>query len=323
MKILITGGTGFVGSHLLDQYIQLKEKNLYAIKRWRSPLDNIKHLMERVHWLEADITDASSIEKINSDLKPDVIHHLAGQSFVPASWEYPSKTFQVNAMGAINILEAVRKYSSHSRVQIASSSEIYGKPDKLPITEMQIPKPMSPYGVSKLAMDRMGVQYYYSYGLKVIVTRGFNHTGPRRGSEFVCSSFAKQLVEIKKDKKDYLSVGNLEAVRDFTDVRDMCRAYIYAVMNCKPGEPYNISSGGGIKIKEVLNLLINIIGIRIRIKKDKSRMRPSDVSILVGDSTKFRKQTGWKPEIKFTKTLTDLLQYWEDKLNNESSVHSK
>jgi len=176
-------------------------------------------------------------------------------------------------------------------------------------------RPLSPYAVSKVTQDLLGYQYFMSYELNIVRTRGFNHTGPRRPSVFVCSDFAKQIVEIEKDLCDpTIYVGRLETKRDFTDVRDMVRGYWLALEKGIPGEVYNICSGKGYKIGEILDMLLGMTSNHIKVKKDSARMRPSDVPVLVGDSTKFRKQTGWKPEIPFEKTLKDIMEYWRERI---------
>jgi len=312
MKVLITGATGFVGSWLMMEYPPL---DICACKKFRSDTSNIREdLLNRIDWVDMDITDAHSVNEAIIKVQPDVIHHLAAQSYVPASWNSPTKTFEVNVLGTINLFEAVRMFKKDCVIHIASSSEIYGIPDRVPIDEKVLPCPCSPYGVSKLAMDRLAVQYHLSYGLKTVITRGFNHTGPRRNERFVCSSFAKQIVEIEKGKRDKLLVGNLRAVRDFTDVRDMCKAYKLAIGLCRYGEPYNVCSEKGATIGQVLTKLIDLAKVKIVIEEDKSRLRPSDLQQLIGNCKKFKNMTGWKPEIPLEKTLLDLLNFWRDKV---------
>ena len=236
-------------------------------------------------------------------------------SFVPSSWVYPQRTIEVNVIGSVNIFEAVRKFVPNCIVQIASSSEVYGIPTETPITEKMIPNPCSPYGVSKLAMDRFASQYHQSFDLKTVITRGFNHTGKRRGSSFVCSTFAKQIAQIElKQKQAIMEVGNLEAKRDFTDVRDMITAYILAIEKCEYGTPYNIASGKSRRISEILRILLNFSKVQIEIRQDPTRMRPSDLHTLEGDATKFRKQTGWEINFSIESTLFELLEYWRKKL---------
>ncbi len=311
-NVLITGITGFAGSHLIELLLK-KKLEVYGLCRWRSRTENIEHLNSRIHLIEGDLLDLTSLQKVIMDVRPDYVFHLAAQSFVPASWTSPAVTLEINVIGSCNLFEAIRAAKIDPIVQIACSSEEYGwvNPNETPIKETNPLRPLSPYGVSKIAMDYLGYQYFKSYGIKIIRTRAFNHTGPRRGEVFVCSSFAKQIVEIEKGiKKPILYVGNLEAVRDFTDVRDMVRGYWLAVLKGKPGEIYNIASGKGVKISKVLAMLLGMSKVKITVKQDPSRMRPSDVPILLGDSTRFRKATGWKPEIKLEKTLKDILNYW-------------
>jgi len=323
MKALITGITGFVGSHLAE-YILLTKRNdgteVFGLARWRSDRSNIAHIKDSIRLVECDLRDASSTEKAISEIKPDLIFHLAAQSFVPTSWHAPQETITTNIISQLNIFEAVRKLKIPARIQIACSSEEYGMvfPDETPIKETNPLRPLSPYGVSKVGQDMLGYQYHKSYGLHIVRTRGFNHTGPRRGDVFVESNFAKQIALIEKGKQEpVIYVGNLEARRDYTDVRDMVRGYWMAIdknSNCEPGEVYNICSGNDWKIKKVLETLLGLSHVKVKIQEDPSRMRPSDVEILVGDNTKFRRASGWKPEIPFEKTLGDLLDYWRSKV---------
>ncbi|MEO0074037.1 MAG: GDP-mannose 4,6-dehydratase, partial [candidate division WOR-3 bacterium] len=204
-----------------------------------------------------------------------------------------------------------------ARIQIACSSEEYGLvlPDETPIKETNPLRPLSPYGVSKVAQDMMGYQYHKSYGLHIIRTRGFNHTGPRRGDVFVTSNFAKQIAEIEKGKREpVVYVGNLDAVRDFTDVRDTVQAYYLALEKGVPGEVYNVASGKGYRIREVLEILLGMSQAKIRVEQDKSRFRPSDVELLIGNSDRLTQATGWQPSYGFNQTLKDLLDYWRSRV---------
>ncbi|MFC1513944.1 GDP-mannose 4,6-dehydratase, partial [candidate division KSB1 bacterium] len=247
-------------------------------------------------------------------VKPDKIFHLAAQSFVPTSWKAPTESLVTNIVGQLNIFEAVKKAKIDPWIQIACSSEEYGMvyEDELPIRESNPLRPLSPYAVSKVGQDMLGYQYHQSYGTKVIRTRGFNHTGPRRAFVFVCSDFAKQIVDIEKGKRDpVIYVGNLEARRDFTDVRDTVRAYWHSLEgNCEPGEAYNICSNTTWYIREILDKLISMSKVKIDIQEDPDRLRPSDVPVLLGDNSKFIKATGWKREYEFDKTLEDTINYW-------------
>lgn len=315
-KALITGITGFAGSHLAELLLT-EDVEVHGIQRWRSKADNITHIIDKIHFHEADLLDAHSLYKVIDEVRPHYVFHLAAQSYVQSSWASPSNTLEVNIIGTVHLFEAVRKSEFDITIQIACSSEEYGRvfADELPITEKNPLRPLSPYAVSKLAMDYLGYQYFESYNMKVIRTRGFNHTGPRRGDVFAESTFAKQIAEIEKGKKDpVVYVGNLKAIRDYTDVRDIVRAYYLAVKKCKPGEVYNIASGSGWKIEDVLRLLLSMSKVKIKTIPDKERMRLSDVEVLIGDSSKFRKTTGWKPQIPFEKTMEDLLNYWRERV---------
>jgi GDP-4-dehydro-6-deoxy-D-mannose reductase len=241
------------------------------------------------------------------------VYHLAAQSYVPMSWVAPAETLTTNVIGQTNLFEAVRAVGCATRMQIACSSEEYGMvlPEEAPIKETNPLRPLSPYGVSKVAQDLMGYQYHESYGMHIVRTRGFNHTGPRRGEVFVTSNFAHQIAEIEKgNKPPVIHVGNLEAVRDFTDVRDTVVGYYLALEKGKPGEVYNVATGKGHKIHEMLDALLSFSKVKISTEQDPKRMRPSDVELLIGDSTRLRAETGWKPKYEFTQTMKDLLEYW-------------
>jgi GDP-4-dehydro-6-deoxy-D-mannose reductase len=318
MNVLVTGITGFAGSHLAEYLLaEQPHVKVYGTWRWRSRMENIAHLGDRVTLIECDMRDAVAVRKALLDSRPEAIFHLAAQSFVPSSWRAPHETFATNVQGQTNLFESVRELGLDPTIQIACSSEEYGlvHPDEVPIREDNPLRPLSPYAVSKVAQDLMGYQYHQSYGLKVIRTRGFNHTGPRRGEVFVTSNFAKQIAEIEAGlRPPVIRVGNLDAIRDFTDVRDMVRAYWFAVQKGRPGEAYNIATGEGIHIRELLDRLLAMSTTKVTIETDPDRLRPSDVERLIGDSSKFRQDTGWAPQIPFEKTLRDVLQYWRDRV---------
>lgn len=318
MRVLITGITGFAGSHLAEYILASKpEAKVSGLVRWRSRMDNVLGIRDKVDLHEGDLKDYISIKKCLKDIKPDLIFHLAAQSFVPTSWRLPAETFGINAIGQVHLFEAVLDLGLTPRIHVAGSSEEYGQvnPDEIPMKETNPLRPLSPYAVSKVAQDLLGYQYFRSYGLHVVRTRGFNHTGPRRGDVFVTSNFAKQIAKIEAKKRPpVIHVGNLEAKRDFTDVRDMVRAYWLSLEKGQAGEVYNIGTGRAYSMQEVLDKLLSLSKVRVRVEVDPARLRPSDVPILLPDCSKFVSLTGWKPTIPFVQTLEDLLNYWRERV---------
>jgi len=315
MKVLITGITGFAGSHLAEYALQKSGVKVFGTVRTRSRLDNIRHLLSQLELRECDLRDPFAVQTVLAEIAPDYIFHLAAQSFVPTSWNAPEETLATNILCQLNIFEAIRRLKLDIRVQVACSSEEYGlvHPEELPIKEENPLRPLSPYGVSKVAQDLLAYQYHASYKLFVVRTRAFNHTGPRRGEVFVTSSFCKQVAEIEAgNRSPVLRCGNLEARRDFTDVRDMVRAYWQVLERGQPGEVYVVASGKAYTIKEVLEMVLAKANCSIKVEVDPGRLRPSDVPVLLGDASKIKACTGWRPEIPLEKTLADLLDYWRD-----------
>lgn len=318
MRVLITGITGFAGSHLADYILaNHPDVEVFGTIRWRSRRENICHIEQKIGLFEADLKDIVSLQKCLAEIKPDRIFHLAAQSFVPTSWNCPAETFSINSIGEINLFEAILSLELSPKIQIAGSSEEYGfvYPDELPMKETNPLRPLSPYAVSKVAQDLLGWQYFKSYGLRIVRTRGFNHTGPRRGEVFICSNFTKQIAEIEKGKREpVIYVGNLEAKRDFSDVRDIVRAYWLSLEKGEEGEVYNIGSGKFYAMKEVLDMILSLSKVNVKVEVDPRRLRPSDVPILFSDCTKFVNLTGWKPKIPFRVSLQDLLDYWRERV---------
>jgi GDP-4-dehydro-6-deoxy-D-mannose reductase len=312
-RVLVTGVTGFAGSHLVDYMLERGDCEIFGIQRWRSRTENVEHFADRITMLECDLRDATSTRDTLERVRPEWIFHLAAQSFVPTSWIAPTESLTTNVLAQVNIFEAVRHMKLDCRIQLACSSEEYGMvyPDEVPIKETNPLRPLSPYAVSKVAQDMLGYQYWMSFKVDSVRTRGFNHEGPRRGPVFVASDFAKQIADIEKGRKaPVLHVGNLEAQRDFTDVRDMVKAYWLALEKCEPGEVYNICRGQAWRIQEVLDMLVGMTKVKIEVRQDPARLRPSDVPILLGDNSKFVEATGWQPVIPFEQTLKDMLEYW-------------
>lgn len=317
MKVFITGVTGFVGSHLAEFCLGRPDVEVFGTYRWRSRMENIERIKD-LQLVEMDMLDAASVENAVRSVKPNWIFHLAAQSFVPTSWNAPAQTFTTNVIGQINLFEALRKLDlMETRFLVAGSSEEYGlvHPDEIPIRETNPLRPLSPYAVSKVAQDYLGFQYFRSYGLKVVRTRAFNHGGPRRGEVLLPSDFAKQIAEIEKGAREpVVKVGDLSTRRDFTDVRDIVRAYWLALEKGEPGDVYNIGSGQALSIQEMLDLLLSFSDISIEVRQVPEKMRPSDVKLLICDPTKFRELTGWAPQIPLETMLRDTLDYWRERV---------
>ena len=343
MRVLITGVTGMAGSHLAEYLLTRPELDVFGTYRWRSRMDNLEdviaagkvnriaaggnvrsaeELARRIesearpsclNLIMADLADPSSMRRLVAGLRPDRIFHLAAQSFVPASWDAPAETMHLNVVGQINLFEAIRDAGLDPLVHVAGSSEAYGLvlPGEVPMKESNPLRPLSPYAVSKVAQELLAWQYYRSYGLRAVVTRGFNHTGPRRGENFVTSTFALQIAQIEKGlRPPVIDVGDLESKRDWTDVRDTVRGYWLALEKGVPGEVYNIGSGICRTCREMLDVLLTHTDRQIAVRVDPSRLRPSDVTILWADPSKFQRQTGWRQDIPFETTMRDLLDYW-------------
>jgi len=315
MKVLITGITGFVGSHLAEYCLKKHNIQVYGVKRWRSPLDNLSGIEDKVKLIDCDLRDENCVLLAIQGIKPERIFHLAAQSYVQTSYTAPRDTLETNIIGTLNVLEAVRHVGIDPLIHICSSSEVYGQvyENEIPITENNPLRPQSPYAVSKVGEDLLSYQYFRSYKLRTIRTRAFTHTGPRRGAVFAESSFAKQIAEIEAGEKEpVIYVGNLDSVRTFMDVRDIVDAYWLALEKGIPGEVYNIGGETTKKVGDMLNTLLELspVGKKIKVEVDAKLLRPSDVTLQIPSTEKFRGQTGWKPTIPFEKTMRDLLDYW-------------
>jgi GDP-4-dehydro-6-deoxy-D-mannose reductase len=322
MRVLITGITGFVGSHLAEHALTLGVEVVGTV-RWRSRFEHIEGIRPHLQLIDCDLRDATSVRLMLAQARPDRVFHLAAQSFVPASFNAPADCFLNNTLGQVNLLEALRAAGRHPRILVVGSSEEYGlvHEDECPITEDQPLRPLSPYAVSKVTQDLMGFQYWRSYGLPIVRTRAFNHSGPRRGEIFATSNFARQVAEIEAGLREpVLHVGDLTPRRDFSDVRDIVRGYWALLERGEPGEAYNLCSGQTWSIQQVLDFLLEAATVRgVSVHEQADRMRPSDVSLLIGDASKIEKATGWRTEIAFEQTLSDLLDYWRERVRGTAA----
>lgn len=323
MRVLITGITGMVGSHLAEYILSEKPGvEIHGLIRWRSPLDNIRDIHRKVNLHHGDLRDLHSLSAVFSRVKPDWIFHLAAQSFVTSSFDMAAETLQTNVVGTTNLLDAVRLTKIDPRIHICSSSEVYGQVSKeeVPITEKNPFRPASPYAVSKVGEDMVALQYFLSYGIKTIRTRMFTHTGPRRGDVFAESAFAKQIAEIEAGiKPNPVLVGNLDSVRTLADVRDAVRAYWLLLEKCTPGEVYNIGGNETMTVADILEKLKSKARCKIEHKVDPALLRPSDVTMQIPDTNKFRKESGWAQLYSADQTLSDLLEYHRQRLRQQAA----
>lgn len=332
-KVLITGITGMVGSHLADFLIKETDWEIYGMYRWRSPLDNIRHLIDdinakkRVHLIYGDLRDAISIDNVVKDVRPDYVFHLAAQSYPRTSFDAPLDTLDTNIQGTTRVLESLKKYTPKAIIHVCASSEVFGRVSKEKLKEMNgvineecTFHPASPYAISKVGTDLVGRYYAQAFGMTVMTTRMFTHTGPRRGDVFAESTFAKQIAMIEAGLiPPVIKVGNLDSLRTFADVRDAVRAY-YMLVTINPigGEYYNIGGTYTCKVGDMLNFLISLSPMKdqIKIEVDPERLRPIDADLQIPDTSKFEKHTGWKPQISFEQTMTDLLNYWRERVSH-------
>ena len=315
MKVLITGAAGFVAGHLIDLLREEEpDAEIFGITR---PHGTPANVPGRVTVIEADLLDAAGTEAAVAMAQPDRVVHLAAQSSPQKSWDDPEETIRTNALGALNLLEAARRCRTPPRVLLVGSSEEYGlaSPSEIPLRETAPLRPNTPYGVSKIAQSYLGLQYAIAHRLPVIRTRTFHHTGPGRGESFAESSFARQIAEIERGGRDpVLAVGNLDAIRDFADVRDTVRAYWMLLDGGESGEVYNVCTGRGRRIRDLLDVLLKASGVRVDVRVDEKRLRPSDMPVLVGDPEKLQRTTGWEPRFALERTLKDLLDDWRGKM---------
>ena len=324
MKVLITGITGFVGSHMADYLLKnVPDVEIFGMRRWRSRFDNVSHLyqLDNVTFLEGDLSDRSSINLILREIRPDIIYHFAAQSFPESSFKTPVSTLNTNVIGTTNLFEELRLIKEEDNLDpiiiSVSSSEVYGnpEPDEIPIKETNPIRAANPYSISKVGHDLMSQYYYEAFDLKVIITRMFSHEGKRRGKIFALSSFAHQIVQNEKGLSDYgIKHGNLDSVRTYNHIDDAVHAYWLAVDKCDYGEVYNIGGDYTCTVGDALDMLISRSTVKDKLFKvlDSDRVRPTDITLQIPDSTKFREKTGWKPTKGLEEICDDLLDYWRN-----------
>jgi GDP-4-dehydro-6-deoxy-D-mannose reductase len=306
---LITGASGFVGPHLA--------RHLHALGQEVHGLGRGEPVAGYDAFYRADLMDAAAMQRVIGESRPEIIYHLAAQSAVPQSWEDPAGTIINNLVGEINLLEAVRHAGIEPVIVVAVSSEVYGlvSAEANPVNEDVPFRPLSPYAVSKAAQDLLSYQYAAGRGMRVIRMRTFNHLGPGQSDRFAIPSFARQVAEIEAGQRPpLLETGDLSAERDFTDVRDIVRAYALAADRCRPGEAYNVGSGVGRRIGDLLRMLIAQSRVPVEVRQDPARLRPADVPRMVCDATRFRNATGWAPTISLEQSLHDVLQDWRTRV---------
>lgn len=316
-KVLITGITGFAGSHLMDYILENTDYEVFGIKRMNSNLRNIHHALDKITLIDADLLDETSLIKVLMKVKPDQIYHLGALSWVTPSWDMPAVYMQTNAIGTINLFEAMRVVGCTARVLTSATPEEFGDVPKelIPITEETRIKPINPYAASKAAQDMVCITYHASYNFDIVRTRAFNHEGPRRYIHGAIASFAYQIACIEKGiQEPVIKVGNLSATRNFTDIRDTVRAYFLAMEKGVSGELYVIGTEQIFTMEEVLKMLIALSSKAdtIKIEIDAERVRPTELMTFIGDYSKFKKQTGWEKQYNLSETLDTVLNYWRE-----------
>jgi GDP-4-dehydro-6-deoxy-D-mannose reductase len=311
MRALITGINGFVGGHLAEHLLSLGRYEVWGLTRAPGRLPPFLH--GRVCEVHADLSDPEATMAAVVAAQPGVIFHLAGQPFVPESFRDPAGTLATNTLGALHLFLTLIEYRMRARVVVIGTNEEYGTITEadLPIDESTPLRPANPYGVSKAAQSLLAQQYHQSHGLDVVRVRPFTHIGPRQNERFVTASFARQIARIERGlQAPVVQVGNLSARRDFTDVRDMVRAYALLAEHGEPGAVYNAGSGEAVMVRELLDYLLEASTARVEVRLNPELMRPIDIPLVVCDATRLRERTGWAPQFSLRQTLADILDHW-------------
>ena len=319
-RVLITGATGPVGSSLAEYLLRQPDVELAVFRRWRSDPRALARVQAQITFFEGDIEDAFAVSDAVAQARPDYIFHLAAQSYPSASWGAPVATMRANVEGTINLLEAVRRHAPAARVHIAGSSAQYGvvSPDAIPIQESHPMRPASPYGISKVGQELLGLQYFDSYGVHTVVTRSFNHVGPRQGDRTAIQTFCRQMALIEVGRQAALiQVGNLEPQRDYTHVDDVARALWALIQRAPGGTVYNMCSGRAVRIGDILDMVVAHGRVPVTIEVDPSRLRPVDEPILRGDNSRLVAVTGWQPQITMEQIVVESLEYWRQRIRDE------
>lgn len=315
MKVLVTGSTGFIGSHLAELLL-MRDVELHGTTQdlKGAEMRNVIHVRRKIGLIRCDIRDKKAVERTIKRIEPERIFHLAAQAYVIPSWKDPVTTFETNVNGTINLFEAVRKADIEPTIVVSCSSAEYGLINEPPFKETDILMPVSPYGVSKAAQDMLGYQYFANYGMKIVRARIFNTTGPRKIGD-VFADFAVQIARIEKGlQRPTLSVGNLKTMREVLDVRDVVRGLHSISERGKFGEVYNICSGKAYWIRDILNMLLRLTDGKIDVKQEVGLLRHTDEPIITGDNSKIKAHTGWEPRIPVKKTLKDIMNYWRNEV---------